>query len=44
VGCCCEYGNEHAGSITGRKFLNQLDISQLLKQGSAPWKEASTKG
>jgi hypothetical protein len=44
VGCCCERGNEPAGSITGRKFLNQLDVSQLLKEGSAPWKRASTNG
>ena len=33
----CERGNEPSGSMKCWGFLDQLQTSQLLKKGSAPW-------
>lgn len=35
----CEPGDESSSSINSEKFLDQLKICWLFKQGSAPWKE-----
>ena len=37
VADACEYGNEPSGSMKCGEFLDQLQISQLLKKDSAPW-------
>jgi hypothetical protein len=37
VAVSCEYGNEHSGSIRGKKFLGYLSYYQLFQKDSAPW-------
>jgi hypothetical protein len=35
VAVSCEHGNEHPGSVKGRKFLDQFSDYQLLTNDSA---------